>query len=100
MLTGETKIDALIRETKEETGLTIIKNTIKPFGQVHRCQKSDQNDYEQDNYYYICDVENENLCRRLDAYDAYDAYDQFTLDAIDYKLAIDINLNRNHKKPV
>jgi len=57
---GETNIDALIRETKEEAGLTIIKDSIKEFGYVHRLQKSDQDDYEmfiQDNYYYICDVE-------------------------------------------
>lgn len=36
----ETKIDALIRETKEEAGLIVIKDSIKPFGYVHRVKKS------------------------------------------------------------
>lgn len=93
---GETNIDALIRETKEEAGLTIIKDSIKEFGYVHRVQKYDQDDYEmfiQDNYYYICDVEENETEQELDDYEAYEG---FSLEVIDYQYAIDVNRNENH----
>lgn len=93
---GETKIEALIRETREEAGLIIIKESIKPFGYVHRIQKSGQEQYElfiQDNYYFICDIENNVVIQELDD---YESFENFTLEAIDYKVAIDTNLNKNH----
>ena len=36
----ESNIDALIRETKEEAGLIVIKDSIKEYGYVHRVQKA------------------------------------------------------------
>lgn len=57
---GEDPITAMIRETREEAGLVIRSETIKEYGYVHRIQKSDKDDSEcfvQDNYYYLCDVE-------------------------------------------
>lgn len=93
---GETKIGALIRETKEEAGLIIIKESIKPFGYVHRIQKSGQEQYElfvQDNYYFFCDVENKVVIQELDD---YELFENFTLEAVDYKVAIDTNLNKNY----
>ena len=36
----ESNIDALIRETKEEAGLMVIKDSIKEYGYVHRKHKS------------------------------------------------------------
>ena len=36
----ESNIDALIRETREEAGLIIIKDSIKEYGYVHRVQKA------------------------------------------------------------
>ena len=33
---NESNIDALIRETKEEAGLVVIKDSIKEYGYVHR----------------------------------------------------------------
>lgn len=86
---NETRIDALIRETKEESGLTVIKESIKEYGWVHRIQKGD---YEpvwiQDNYYYLCDVEGELSNAKLDAYELEEG---FNLVFIDPKEAIKLN---------
>ena len=59
---GESRENALIRETLEETGLHIIPETITEFGYIHRIRKSW--DYEdecfiQNNYYYFCEVTDE-----------------------------------------
>ena len=44
---NETKLDALIRETKEEAGLVIKKESIREYGYVHRIQKAnDPKNYE------------------------------------------------------
>lgn len=55
---GEDPVKALIREVKEETGLTVIPSSVKEFGYVHRIQKGEREAmFVQDNYYYFCDVE-------------------------------------------
>ena len=64
----ESSIDAVIRETKEEAGLIIIKDSMKEYGYVHRKHKSIDPNYEifdQYNYYYLCDVENNILKQNL-----------------------------------
>lgn len=54
---GETPIDAMIREVREEVGLDVIPDTIKEFGYVHRIQKGKYEPvFIQDNYYYLCEV--------------------------------------------
>lgn len=54
---GETPINAIIREVKEEVGLEVIRDSIKEFGYVHRIQKGKNEPiFIQDNYYYFCDV--------------------------------------------
>ncbi len=56
---NETLIDTLIRETKEETGMTIKPNTIEDFGYVVEKRKSLFEDkiFLQYSYYYLVDVE-------------------------------------------
>ncbi len=59
---GESKENALIRETLEETGLHIIPDTIEELGYIHRICKSSKYEDEcfiQNNYYYFCEVTNE-----------------------------------------
>lgn len=59
---GESPVEAMIRETREEAGLIVKPETVREFGLVHRVQKSDREGTErfiQDNYYYICDAESE-----------------------------------------
>ena len=92
----ESNIDALIRETAEEAGLIVIKDSIKEYGYVHRIQKSDQDDYSmfiQDNYYYLCDVENNRINQKLND---YEEHEKFTLELVNPKIAIDANRNKNH----
>ena len=93
---NESNIDALIRETKEEAGLIVIKDSIKEYGYVHRVQKADEHSYSkfiQDNFYYICDVENKILEQQLDD---YENFEKFTLELVDPKIAININRNKEH----
>jgi len=93
---NESNIDALIRETKEEAGLVVIKDSIKEYGYVHRVQKAKDSGYSkfiQDNYYYICDVENNILEQQLDD---YENFEKFTLELVDPKIAIDTNINKEH----
>lgn len=55
---GEDPQKAMIREVKEESGLIVKEDSIKEFGYVHRIEKGSKEDlFIQDNYYYICDVE-------------------------------------------
>ena len=93
---NESNIDALIRETAEEAGLVVIKNSIKEYGYVHRIQKSDHQGismFIQDNYYYLCDVEEDRINQKLDD---YEDFEKFTLELIEPKIAINTNRYKNH----
>ena len=93
---NESNIDALIRETKEEAGLVVIKDSIKEYGYVHRIKKAKDPGYSmfiQDNFYYMCDVENKILEQQLDD---YENFEKFTLELVDPKIAININRNKEH----
>ena len=91
---GEEKpMDAMIRETREEAGLSVIPETVKEYGIVHRIQKSDKDETEcfvQDNYYYLCEAEDEPIAQDLDEYEAKESYG---LEFVDPATAI--NKNRN-----
>ena len=92
----ESNIDALIRETAEEAGLIVIKDSIKEYGYVHRIQKAKDSGYSmfiQDNFYYLCDVENKKINQNLDD---YENFEKFTLELVEPKLAIKANRNSDH----
>ena len=85
---GEDPVDAMIRETREEAGLVVKPETVKEYGYVHRIQKSDKDDTEcfvQDNYYYLCDVEEDRVSQCLDNYEAQETY---TLEFVTPEIAI------------
>ncbi len=79
---GESHEAALIREVQEETGLRIIPDSIKEYGYVLRIQKSTYNDneiFEQENYYYLCDAEDSLVTQNLDDYETKKALNWNTL---------------------
>ena len=90
---GENPVDAMIRETREESGLVVRPETIKEYGYVHRIQKNDLDETEcfvQDNYYYLCEAEECVVAQNLDEYEFTETY---TLEFVDPKTAIRQNHN-------
>ena len=88
---GEDPAEAMVRETREETGLVVIPETIREYGLVHRIQKSDSDPTEvfiQDNYYYLCDALEDVVSQDLDDYESEEA---FVLEFIDPQTAIRTN---------
>ena len=74
---GESPVEALRRETMEESGLRIIPASIREYGFVHRIQKSMTDETEcwvQDNYNYLCDAEEAVLSQKLDSYEEEEGY--------------------------
>ncbi len=93
---GETHEQAIIRETREEAGLTVILASVRPYGYVHRVQKSHHGDAErfiQDNFYYLCEAEAEAVSQMLDDYEAEEG---FTLTWVEPQTAIAANRHTDH----
>lgn len=91
---GERQEETLIRETREEAGLTVLPDSIRAYGYVHRVQNRAMGEtFIQDNYYYICDTEAEPLPQKLDD---YEEEERFTLEYVDPRLAIAVNRLDDH----
>lgn len=74
---GESHEQALIREVKEETGLNVIPETIKEFGSALRLSKSSHFEdtiFEQENYYYKCEVSDVIGVQELDIHEIEEEY--------------------------
>ena len=60
---NETHLETLAREIKEETGMSLIPESVKVFGEVLKIQNGDESGeniiHIQQNYYYTCKVEDE-----------------------------------------
>ncbi len=86
---GEDLISALVRETREETGLEVDINTVRAYGMVHRIQRGDHEDvFIQDNFYFFCSVHPGGHAQKLDR---YEEEERFTLEFVPPELAISIN---------
>ena len=86
---NERKEEALIREVLEETGLCVIRESITEYGQVHRIQKGTKEDiFVQDNYYFLCSVEDDVKPQNLDEYESDEG---FVLAYVSPELAADKN---------
>ena len=89
----ESPVDAMMRETREEAGLVVKAETVLEYGYVHRIQRSDSDPSEcfvQDNFYYLCDTEDETVSQCLDHYEASENY---ALEFVAPALAIQKNRN-------
>lgn len=91
---GESHLETLIREVGEELGLTVIPESVREYGMVHRKQKGNIEEiFVQDNYYYLCSAEEEIDSQNLDD---YEADERFTLEFVTASTAIDVNKKRSH----
>lgn len=91
---GEDHIDTLIREVREESGLVVIPSSVREYGQVRRVQKGFDSDmFVQDNYYYLCEVEDEVRSQQLEE---NEAAEEFVLEWASPADAIDANYNHDH----
>ena len=66
----ETHLEALAREIREETGMTLILDSVKEFGEALKIQKGEEAGenviHVQQNFYYACKVENQINNQNLD----------------------------------
>jgi len=66
---GESHLETLIREVDEETGLTVIPDSVQEFGEALRIQKSStlkDTIFVQQNFYYICQTTGQIHSQHLD----------------------------------
>lgn len=90
----ETLVETLIREVREESGLVVIPDSIKEFGYVRRIEKGRIEDiFIQENYYFLCEAEEEVVSQELDD---YEADEKFTLEFVSIEDAIKVNETANH----
>lgn len=93
---GEAYEDTLIREVREESGLVVKTDSIKEFGYVRRIEKGKIEDiFIQENYYYLCEVEDGCVEQSLDD---YEEEERFTLEYVMPEYAIAVNEKGNHKE--
>lgn len=96
---GETHEQALIRETMEEVGLTVLPHTIRPLGIVREVRASqfvEQVIFDQTSYYYFADVQDEVHAQVLEDYEKDLGY---TLEWVEMEKARAVNLKlcRTHR---
>lgn len=91
---GETRSEALVRETLEESGLRVLPDSIREYGYVHRIQKGENgNIFIQDNFYCFCAAGPGMAAQQLDD---YEAQERFTLEFVDPEKAIAANRSLEH----
>ena len=88
--------EALVREVREEAGLSVLCDSVREYGLVHRVERTDHYDadvFVQDNYYYLCEVEETPVGQKLDDYEREEG---FTLKYVAPHEAIEVNRTHPH----
>lgn len=87
---NETKIDALIREFKEETGFLIDKRSISEYGYTHTINKGMYKDiFDFTNYYFLINVFDSNSFNTN--FDQYEIDEEFVFEYVYPEIIIDKN---------
>ncbi len=91
---GETAVEAMIREVAEESGLTVLTETVCEYGRVHRVSRGrDVDMFVQDNDYFLCSAADATGSQQLDTYEQ-DA--SFVLEYVTAEQAIRTNREHDH----
>lgn len=97
---GETHSETLIRETREETGLTVIASSIKEYGmtrEIHR-DAFGEGVFEMNSYYYLCGVEDGISETALDEYEKEYGY-KLTIASVDDAISTNAELCDEREAP-
>ena len=67
---GESPVDALVREVREESGLQVIRESVREYGLVRKKQRGNGDFiFLQENYYFTCDVLGSAVPQELDIHE-------------------------------
>lgn len=74
---NESPVEALIREVREETGLIVLKESIREYGEIIEKRKSSMLSntiFVHHSYYYLCNVADERYEQILDDYEKNEGF--------------------------
>ena len=93
MEAGEDRIETLCREVEEESGIRVLRDSIREYGLVPRKEKTPEGILIQDNFYYLCQGEPKLGSQHLDPYEEEEG---FTLEYVTPEYAIRVNRHADH----
>ena len=91
---GESYVDAMIRETAEEAGLRVVRESVWELGYITERRHGIYGEeiFEMDSYFFYADVEDEVDEQKLDGYEAELGY---VLEWVEPQKACEVNMRLN-----